>query len=161
MICETCGKQFTEDWRKDTTHSRKTLPRFCSTSCSNRNSQFHKNEEAFQMWIVGGDISHLGCTGVTNKGELRHSIKHRIKEYLLDEQKHCCKICGVQDIWNDKPFTMILDHINGDPYNHCKNNLRLICPICDSQLPTHGSKNRGNGRHSARLRYERQRQELG
>ena len=34
MICEKCGKEFEEDWRKDP-KSRKEPCRFCSRSCSN------------------------------------------------------------------------------------------------------------------------------
>jgi hypothetical protein len=34
-----------------------------------------------------------------------------------------------------------------------RENLRLICPNCDSQLPTFKMRNRGRGRHSRRQRY--------
>ena len=34
-----------------------------------------------------------------------------------------------------------------------RENLRLVCPNCDSQLPTYKSRNRGSGRHSRRQRY--------
>ncbi|WIM86214.1 hypothetical protein PT015_14985 [Candidatus Mycobacterium wuenschmannii] len=34
-----------------------------------------------------------------------------------------------------------------------RENLRLICPNCDSQLPTYKARNRGSGRHYRRQRY--------
>lgn len=37
-ICEACGKEFIEDYRKDIDSVRKNPPRFCSRSCSNRRS---------------------------------------------------------------------------------------------------------------------------
>ncbi|BBY81802.1 hypothetical protein MPUL_29600 [Mycolicibacterium pulveris] len=49
------------------------------------------------------------------------------------------------------PLTLVLDH--GDPTNNRRENLRLVCPDCDSQLPTYKSRNRGKGRHFRRQRY--------
>jgi len=34
--------------------------------------------------------------------------------------------------WNGKELHFILDHIDGDASNNHKENLRLICPNCDS-----------------------------
>jgi hypothetical protein len=48
---------------------------------------------------------------------------------------------------------LVLDHIDGNPTNNCRENLRLVCPNCDSQLATYKSRNRGNGRHYRRQRY--------
>lgn len=53
-----------------------------------------------------------------------------------------CSICGLQPIWNGKPLTLTLDHINGDNRNNEISNLRWVCPNCDRQLPTFGSKNK-------------------
>lgn len=47
----------------------------------------------------------------------------------------------------------VLDHIDGDGTNHVRSNVRMICPNCDSQLPTFKARNRGNGRHFRRQRY--------
>lgn len=47
-----------------------------------------------------------------------------------------CAICGQEPIWNGKPLTLTLDHINGDNHDDRLENLRWICPNCDRQLPT-------------------------
>lgn len=47
----------------------------------------------------------------------------------------------------------MLDHIEGDSTNNRRENLRLVCPNCDSQLPTFKARNRGNGRAWRRQRY--------
>jgi hypothetical protein len=48
---------------------------------------------------------------------------------------------------------LVLDHIDGNPDNNRRDNLRLACPNCDSQLPTYKSRNRGSGRAFRRQRY--------
>lgn len=46
-------------------------------------------------------------------------------------------------IWNGKPFKLILDHRNGVNSDNRPESLRLLCPICDSQLDTRGGANAG------------------
>lgn len=50
-------------------------------------------------------------------------------------------------MWNDKELIFILDHIDGDASNNKRNNFRLICPNCDSQLDTYKSKNKNGSRY--------------
>ena len=52
-----------------------------------------------------------------------------------------CAICGSLPIWLNKPLTFILDHINGINNDNRIDNLRWVCPNCNSQLPTTGAKN--------------------
>lgn len=54
---------------------------------------------------------------------------------------YVCAICGQEPFWNDKPLTLTLDHINGFNHDNRFENLRWICPNCDRQLDTYGSKN--------------------
>lgn len=58
-----------------------------------------------------------------------------------------CSICGLEPIWRTQPLVLILDHIDGDNTNYEIANLRLVCPNCNSQLSTFGSRN-FKGRHS-------------
>ena len=64
------------------------------------------------------------------------------KEDILKEQDYKCAICGILPIWNNKPLTFILDHIDGHASNNKRSNLRCICSNCDSQLDTYKSKNK-------------------
>lgn len=51
-------------------------------------------------------------------------------------------------MWNNKELKFILDHIDGNASNSCRENLRLICPNCDSQLDTYKSKNKNSARNA-------------
>lgn len=46
-------------------------------------------------------------------------------------------------VWGGRPFKLILDHVNGVRLDNSPENLRFVCPNCESQLPTHGGRNRG------------------
>ena len=60
----------------------------------------------------------------------------------LNISEYKCSVCGIEGIWNNKPLTLSLDHINGDNKDNRTENLRWVCPNCDRQLPTFGSKNK-------------------
>lgn len=71
------------------------------------------------------------CQGVMRK----YYIQGNYSEYK-------CDICGQEPIWNGKELTLILDHINGNNKDHRLSNLHWVCPNCNQQLDTTGSKNK-------------------
>lgn len=74
------------------------------------------------------------------------------KPYLYEAQDYKCEICGLDNEWNSKPLNFILDHIDGDASNNRRENLRLVCHNCDSQLDTYKSKNKNSARKDRYLR---------
>jgi endogenous inhibitor of DNA gyrase (YacG/DUF329 family) len=64
--------------------------------------------------------------------------RRSLKERLIEEGvlKNKCALCGTLPIWQDQPLVMVLDHINGVNNDNRLVNLRLVCPNCNSQLPT-------------------------
>lgn len=69
----------------------------------------------------------------------RGYIKRRLlKEGLLSNK---CSVCGLGGTWNDKPLVLVLDHINGINNDYRMENLRLVCPNCNSQLDTFAGRN--------------------
>lgn len=57
--------------------------------------------------------------------------------------KKDCDFYNQELKWNGSPLLPILDHTNGNSRDNRPENLRLLCPNCDSQLPTRGGKNKG------------------
>ena len=94
-----------------------------------------------RLWLESGEARVSGERG------------NYIRRYLTEAQSGCCAICGGASVWFDLPLVLVMDHIDGNPTNNRRENLRLVCPNCDSQLATFKSRNRGNGRHSRRQRY--------
>lgn len=79
------------------------------------------------------------------------------KKDILKEQNYRCAICGCSPEWNGKPLTFVLDHIDGHASNNSRDNLRLICPNCDSQTDTFKSRNKFGERHYYRYHKEKTR----
>ena len=63
--------------------------------------------------------------------------------YLKGEySEYKCSICGQEPEWQGLPLSLILDHINVINNDDRLENLRWVCPNCNSQLSTTGSKNK-------------------
>lgn len=51
--------------------------------------------------------------------------------------KYECSICGQEPVWNKKPLTFHVDHIDGDSLNNTSDNLRFLCPNCHTQTDSY------------------------
>ena len=165
--CKECGEELS--WE-----DHKAGKIFCDSSCSasynNKRRERKKKKKAkvpkinvaklrgqqmFNDWILGKSSADFESAGTYTKGELKTSLRDKVREYFLEENDHKCMLCGCSDEWNGQTLTFIVDHIDGDWANHVKSNLRAICPNCNSLLKTTTSKERGTGRLSRRRDWQR------
>ena len=125
--CRGCGTELL----------RRSQKVYCSNACQ----ASVRRDAGTKRWLESGEASLAGYHG------------HYIRQYIAKAQSGCCAICGGASTWLDLPLVLVLDHIDGDATNNRRENLRLVCPNCDSQLATFKNRNRGRGRHFRRQRY--------
>lgn len=96
--------------------------------------------------VVRGDIrtrtllKPLDEVMVENSTYNRGHLKRRLLEKgLLD---NVCAICGCQPVHNGKPMVLVIDHINGVNNDNRIDNLRMLCPNCNSQTDTFSGRNK-------------------
>lgn len=76
---------------------------------------------------------------IKNSTYSRGTLKRRLlKEGVLT---NVCAICDQKATHNEKPLVMVLDHINGINNDHRLENLRMLCPNCNSQQDTFAGRN--------------------
>ena len=86
----------------------------------------------------GGQRKRLADVMVKDSTYCRGSLKKKLLRMGL--LKNICSDCGLSETWNGKPIVMVLDHINGDNCDHRMENLRMLCPNCNSQQRTFCNK---------------------
>jgi len=81
----------------------------------------------------------------SNRATVRRHYDQYRRDHGIPRRCHSpsCQF-DIQDLqWNGQTLGLVLDHINGVSSDNSPSNLRLLCPNCDSQLPTKGGKNKG------------------
>jgi hypothetical protein len=130
-ICITCGVQ---------TSNEKYCSRTCAAKQQGGKRGPYKNRKVVQPKVTTMDKVMSG----------KCSTRETIRKYIAKARGYKCEHCGVSE-WNNKPITLIVDHIDGNAGNNDPTNIQLLCPNCNSQTSTFGGRNKGNGRRSRGL----------
>jgi 5-methylcytosine-specific restriction endonuclease McrA len=123
--CIICEKE------KKKGHSATARNLYCSNLCQG----YHRSLENYLLYLDG-----------------KISNPSRVRKYTLESLGNSCSVCGIS-VWQDKPISLELDHVDGNSNNNHPKNLRIICPNCHSQTITYKAKNKGNGRFARMQRY--------
>lgn len=125
--CPICGEEPARSFYK-----------YCSNTCQ---QQFQR-QSYIEKWRAGKE------TGLITLGV----VSQQVKKYLREKYGNKCCLCGWTQI-NPKTgiVPLVADHIDGNWRNNCEDNLRLLCPNCDSLTPTYSALNKGNGRPGRKI----------
>jgi len=105
--------------------------------CSNKCQQEYQYRSYIEKWKAGQE-SGLMCLGL---------VSRHIKKYLRRKFGNKCCLCGWSEINPKLGYSpLVADHVDGNWRNNTENNLRLLCPNCDSLTPTFAALNRGNSK---------------
>lgn len=92
-ICEVCGKEFFEDWRKDR-RVRKNPPRFCCKGCSNTKQHTEETKEKIRQKVIMHNIQKgINRVEKTEKCLCCGKSFAYIYSKNIRERKFCSKQC--------------------------------------------------------------------
>ncbi len=155
--CNTCGNNLDFLKRRN---------KFCSSSCAAKTTNtLRLKKEKKKCLFCQKELTHSGkyCNNRCQFENLYLSKidawkanveapKRAIRRFLKEKYGYFCSSCGISE-WNGKPIALEIEHRDGNSSNNLEENLCFLCPNCHSQTDTYKGKNKGNGRHSRRIRY--------
>jgi uncharacterized protein with PIN domain len=98
-----------------------------------------KNLDTSHFFIERKNTIKVKDIFVENSTSDRRVIKDKLYRENIKERR--CEMCGQDEYWLGKKISLILDHINGVNDDNRLENLRILCPNCNSTLDTNAGRN--------------------
>jgi hypothetical protein len=147
------SKYRTEEWKTKIIEAATTFPTMAKAA-SSINIPFSTFKRYAE--IYGVYTPNQGGMGTNKNRRFEISLKeilegkhpsyqsNDIRLRLLSEglKEHKCESCE-NTHWLGLEIPLELEHIDGNPRNHCWYNLELLCPNCHALTPTYRGKNIG------------------
>lgn len=146
--CLFCSEQIPFDKKRS---------KFCNHSCA---AKFSNNRKG-----TGREPNKCLTCGVVISFGVANCEQHRThgkwtpfellkgdgtrKVRLISERGHSCESCKLST-WLNQKIVLTLEHVDGNPDNNKKENLKLLCWNCHSLTPFFGAKNKGRFSNSSR-----------
>lgn len=130
------------------------VKRYCSSSCAatinNKLPNRRRKKEKVPVDRAQKKQKRLTANmQLFQLGKLKY--RRDLRQCLITSNGNQCSICHLPGLWQEKPLVLVVDHIDGDAANNQPNNLRLLCPNCNSQTSTFCGRNFGKGRQARGL----------
>lgn len=126
----------------ESTNLKEVIVKLGYTPCGNNHITVKDRLQKYNI-----DTSHFtSATSLTKRNEENIFIINSTASQAVlrrwykkgDYAPYKCSICNLGPEWQNKPLTLILDHINGTHNDNRLENLRWVCPNCNQQLETTG-----------------------
>lgn len=176
FTCPVCGKALQK--RSKSKRDRKFCSRSCSASYNNRGIRRHGSSLEFRecrdrncknpvksnasifcsMSCSSKQRGYISIDLWEKSPEEVINVYSNLRRHILTKLGKVCSMCHVGEVYNNKPLTLELDHIDGNWKNNLPSNLRVVCPNCHSQTPTYKAKNKNkNAKDRDEAKYKRSR----